>query len=293
MIRFIHCASILAITVLFVGCGDSGGKEADPQVEAKVRANFDQYKSAVLASDGEAAAALISNDSLGWYQTLRDHAYDSTPDQVKALSPAEELMVLTIRINLNAEKLKEMDGRAVFVHAVNEGWIGKEGISQLSLGDVEINESDDTVQADALVGKETTDLQFTFAKEESGYKILLDRMIDATNKALKQKITESGQAKDEFVTNILAFASGEAVPASIWEPLNEAKRTKFDVILTAIGENKIAIIKAVREATKLPLTEAKALVDNVPSTIKQGLSKEAADALAAALKLLGCKTDIR
>lgn len=292
MIRFIYCASILAITVLFVGCGDGGG-DADPQVEAKVRANFDQYKKAILASDGEAAAALISDVSLGWYQTLRDHAYDSTPAQVKALTPAEELMVLTIRLNLSADKLKEMDGRAVFVHAVNEGWIGKDGISQLSLGDVEINKSGDTAQAEALVDKETTDLLFTFIKEEDGYKLLLDRMIDATNKALKQKITESGQTKEEFVTNILAFASGEAVPQSIWEPLNEAKRTKFDVILTAIGENKPAIIKAVRAATELPLTEAKALVDNVPSTIKQGLSKEAAEALAATLKLLGCKTNIK
>lgn len=74
----------------------------------------------------------------------------------------------------------------------------------------------------------------------------------------------------------VAAAGGAAAPAA-------EEQTEFDVVLTAVGANKVAVIKAVREITGLGLKEAKELVDNAPKTIKEKVEK--ADAEAAAKKL--------
>ena len=66
-----------------------------------------------------------------------------------------------------------------------------------------------------------------------------------------------------------------------------AEKTEFNVVLKGAGTNKIAVIKAVREATGLGLAEAKALVDGAPKTVKEGLGKEEATKLVDALKAAG------
>ena len=83
-----------------------------------------------------------------------------------------------------------------------------------------------------------------------------------------------------------APAAGAAAPA-------EEEKTEFDVVLKAAGTNKIAVIKAVREATGLGLVDAKAMVDGAPKTVKEALSKEAADELAEKLKAAGAEVEIK
>ena len=71
------------------------------------------------------------------------------------------------------------------------------------------------------------------------------------------------------------------------------EKTEFDVVLTAAGAQKIAVIKAVREATGLGLAEAKALVDGAPKAVKEGVSKEDAEALKAKLEEAGAKVELK
>src|SRR5574344_832198 len=71
------------------------------------------------------------------------------------------------------------------------------------------------------------------------------------------------------------------------------EKTEFDVILASAGDSKIKVIKAVREATGLGLKEAKELVDNVPKAIKEGVSKEDAEALKASLEEVGASVEVK
>ena len=70
-------------------------------------------------------------------------------------------------------------------------------------------------------------------------------------------------------------------------------QSEFDVVLTGAGANKVAAIKAVRGATGLGLKEAKAAVESAPFTLKEGVSKEEADALAAELKDAGIEVEVK
>ncbi len=83
-----------------------------------------------------------------------------------------------------------------------------------------------------------------------------------------------------------AGGAGDAAPAA-------EEQTEFNLILKEVGGNKIAVIKAVREITGLGLSEAKALVDGAPSTVKEALSKEAANEAAEKLKAAGATAELK
>lgn len=73
----------------------------------------------------------------------------------------------------------------------------------------------------------------------------------------------------------------------------EEEQTEFDVILTSAGDSKIKVIKAVREVTGLGLKEAKALVDEAPKAIKEGVSKEDAEEIKGKLEEVGAGVEVK
>jgi len=73
----------------------------------------------------------------------------------------------------------------------------------------------------------------------------------------------------------------------------EEEKTEFDVVLTNAGSNKIAVIKAVRAITGLGLKEAKALVDEAPKPLKEGVSKDEAEEAAKQLKEAGAEVEVK
>ena len=84
---------------------------------------------------------------------------------------------------------------------------------------------------------------------------------------------------------VAAAGAGDAAAAE--------EKTEFDVELTEVGPNKVKVIKVVREATGLGLKEAKDLVDSAPKTIKEGASKEEAEAMKASLEAEGAKITLK
>ncbi len=87
----------------------------------------------------------------------------------------------------------------------------------------------------------------------------------------------------------MAAAVGDGAAAAA--PVEE--QTEFDVILTAIGPNKINVIKAVRELTSLGLKEAKDMVEAAPKAVKEGVSKEEAEAARTKLVDAGATADVK
>ncbi len=87
-------------------------------------------------------------------------------------------------------------------------------------------------------------------------------------------------------------AVAAAAPASQAQE-EAAEQTEFDVILTAVGDKKIQVIKEVRAITGLGLKEAKAVVDSVPSPIKEGVSKEEAEGVKRQLEEAGATVEIK
>ena len=91
----------------------------------------------------------------------------------------------------------------------------------------------------------------------------------------------------------LALGVAAGAPGAAAAAAPEEEQTEFDVMLTEVGANKIQVIKAVRELTSLGLKEAKDVVDSAPKAIRQGVSKEEADAAKAKLEEAGATVEIK
>jgi large subunit ribosomal protein L7/L12 len=87
----------------------------------------------------------------------------------------------------------------------------------------------------------------------------------------------------------VAAAGGAGAPAAA----AVEEQTEFNVVMSSFGENKVAVIKVVRSVTGLGLKEAKDLVEGVPSTVKEGVSKAEAEDVKKQLEEAGAKVDIK
>jgi len=99
--------------------------------------------------------------------------------------------------------------------------------------------------------------------------------------------------EDKFGVSAAAATVAAAAPTAAGAAAAAEEKTEFTVTLTAIGENKVNVIKAVREVTSLGLKEAKDLVDGAPKPIKEGVSKADAEAILKKLIDAGAKAEIK
>jgi large subunit ribosomal protein L7/L12 len=106
------------------------------------------------------------------------------------------------------------------------------------------------------------------------------------------ELSELVKAVEEEFGVSAAAAVAVAAPVEGGAAAAEEK-TEFDVVLTEVGANKIAVIKVVREITGLGLAEAKAKVDGAPATLKEAASKDDAEAAKAKLEEAGAKVELK
>ena len=98
--------------------------------------------------------------------------------------------------------------------------------------------------------------------------------------------------EEEFGVSAAAPVAVAAAPVAGAAPAAEEK-TEFAVVLKSAGGNKIAVIKVVREITGLGLKEAKEVVDNAPKAVKEGVSKDDADAISKKLTEAGAEVEVK
>ena len=124
-------------------------------------------------------------------------------------------------------------------------------------------------------------------------KLTTAEFIDAIKELSVLELNDLVKAcEEEFGVSAAApVAAGAVAGAAEAAPAEE--KTEFDVVLKEVGANKIAVIKAVREATGLGLVEAKQAVEAAPKTIKEGIPKDAAEALVAKFKEAGAVAEIK
>ncbi len=114
---------------------------------------------------------------------------------------------------------------------------------------------------------------------------------------LKQAVDLSDYLKETYGIEPAAggavMVAGPAAGAEGGAGGGEEEKTSFDVVLSAVGDKKIQVIKVVREITGLGLKEAKELVDGAPKPVKEGVSKEEAEELKSKLEEVGASVEVK
>ena len=123
-----------------------------------------------------------------------------------------------------------------------------------------------------------------------------DQILDAIGAMTLVEVSEFVKKFEaKFGVTSAAPVAAAAAPAAGAAPAAavEEEQTEFSAILTEIGPNKIPVIKVVRELTGLGLKEAKDVVDAFPKAVKEGISKDEAEKIKAALEEVGAKVEIK
>lgn len=121
----------------------------------------------------------------------------------------------------------------------------------------------------------------------------ITEIMDAVKELKVVELSELVKAlEEEFGVSATPVAIASGVPAGDGAAA-AAEQTEFDVVLTSAGSSKINVIKVVREITGLGLKEAKEKVDGAPQTIKEGASKDDAEAIKAKLEEAGASVELK
>jgi len=99
--------------------------------------------------------------------------------------------------------------------------------------------------------------------------------------------------KEEYGIEPAAAAVAVAGPAAGGDAAAAEEQTSFDVVLKSAGQSKLAVVKLVKELTSLGLKESKELVDSAPKAIKEGVSKDEAEALKTQLEAAGAEVEVK
>ena len=120
-------------------------------------------------------------------------------------------------------------------------------------------------------------------------KVLAEELVNLTVKEVNELATI---LKEEYGIEPAAAAVAVAAAPATGEAA-AAEKTTFDVVLKSAGQAKLQVIKAVKEAAGLSLGDAKALVDAAPKAVKEGVSKEEAEALKSTLEEAGAEVELK
>jgi hypothetical protein len=201
---------ILPLLLMLSGC-------SRPSEEEAVRKTFHAYKSAIMNDDGEAAYGLVDQNTRDWYSTTLDRVLTWDREQIMTLGVLDRMQVILIRHRIPKQDLLQMTAKQLIVHAVNQGWVGKNSASGIEVGAID-------VQGDFATGVVRSNgiespLRFHFYKEEGGWRLDLTEMIKWGEAAFIQQIEQSGETENDFIFRLTRIVTGKPVDETIWAPL--------------------------------------------------------------------------
>lgn len=211
---------LVVVALTAAGCSggdDDPGSPAGSENEgAAVVAAFDDYKSALIAQDGEAAAGIAADPTLDYYDEMRALALTATRREVKRLRLGDQLFALGLRHFLPPARLQKMDGFKVFEYSVDEGMISENAVSKMEATDADV--SGDRALLSIEIGGKPAPFTFVFVREDGSWKIDMTELLKASDAGFQSLADQSGKSDDAFLMQLLTSMSGTRPSKDIWKP---------------------------------------------------------------------------
>ena len=213
----IKSARIVLASILILSTPAFADEEA---AVAGVRRSFADYRAAILADQGDAAAELVSSASVEYFAEMQRLALYAGSEEVRSQSLVNQMQILAFRYRIDAEALRSMSPKELFAYTVDQGWTGKDGVLELGLGSVQI--VDDVASADVLKDGRPTRLQYRYVRERDEWRWDMGPTLHKTNQAFKMLATQRGMSDESLLLSLLESTYGGRVPPPLWDPLFEA-----------------------------------------------------------------------
>lgn len=211
---------LLAAALTAAGCSGSNDGRGSPTGSrdegAEVVAAFDDYKSALIARDGEAAAGIAADPTLDYYDEMRTLALTASRREVKRLRLVDQLFALGLRHFLPPARLQKMDGFEVFEYSVDEGMVSENVVSKMEASGADV--SGNRALLSVEINGEQAPFTFAFVKEEGNWKIDMTELLQLSDSGFQSLADQSGKSDEAFLMQILTSMSGTRPSKDIWKP---------------------------------------------------------------------------
>ena len=197
-------------------CGVASCSSRSPEAPDVEKA-FADYRQALINQKGAAAADLVAPATIAEYQQFRDLALNGDEATVRGLSLTRRTNVLMMRHRMGKDLLKTMDGKKALAYAVDQNWIGKEGVQKAGVTDVDVSGSNAT--AKVTVNGQKSNEKFHFVKHDGKWTIDLVQNFPQADMVVRKMATDAEMGENEFLFEILEMLSGRPVTDAIWQPL--------------------------------------------------------------------------
>jgi hypothetical protein len=182
-----------------------------------IRKSFNDYKAAILASDGDKAVTYVDQNTIEYYNGILENTLKSDSLTISNLEMIDRVVILMVRQSTTTNELESMDGNALFVYAVDNGLVGKNSVQNNTIGTVEVNE--DSAKATLNMNGKSTETAFNYHLEDGVWKIDLTSIFPEAEIALKSLVKSSGKSENEYIMMVIQFVTNEKPKPNIWQPL--------------------------------------------------------------------------
>jgi hypothetical protein len=184
--------------------------------EAKaVEKVFENYKEAILQSDGEKALSCIDKNTLDYYDKMLQYSISADSASIHSLPFMDKMLIFSVRHRIPKSEVLDMDVEAFFTYAVDKGWVGKTSVESIKLSKVNIQGK--TAYTELVANGEKAPFGFHFHKEGGMWKIDLTSIFDFTNASISSMLEVREVEEYAFVFELLKTLTGREVPSSIWQ----------------------------------------------------------------------------
>ncbi len=187
-----------------------------------IRSLFVDYKNALLEGDGATAARLVDQGTLDYFEEVKALSLEGSEAEIRSRPFVDRLLVITMRHELDRAELVEMDLESLLRHAVEAGWIGKQSIRQLDIGEVEVEDGAASALAlttgsqlpAAELGEEP--LRYRFVFEEGSWRFRFHSLVENLNQIIAEFTAQLGTDEDALIFILVEQLSGRKVLPEVW-----------------------------------------------------------------------------
>jgi|GEM_PF-1970990 hypothetical protein len=187
-----------------------------PKTPEAVRKSFEAYAAAIVNDKGEDAAECVDQQTIKWYGDIRKWALTATREELAKLGLFNRLQAMLVRHRVPRAELEKMDGRKLFIHAVDQGWVGKNSVAGIDIGDVSITST--FAEGTVVRNGRPTKMKFQFVIEGGKWKLKLMPIMTQAEPVLQAQLKREGLTEDEYILRVLEATTGRKPLPDAWDP---------------------------------------------------------------------------
>ena len=200
------------------------------EAEAAVRATFEAYRQALMAGDGDTAAALVDRETGEYYRQLKRLVLEGSEEEVRERTFVDRFLVVAFRHQFVGEELAAMALSDVIVRAMEIGWINSAAIEQLAVGPIRIEGNGRVDGSEAVAAARTRasledpslaggldELEYRFVKENGQWKFRFSALVSSIDEVMRNLAAQLSADEDDLIFTLIESLTGVEVLPEVWE----------------------------------------------------------------------------